>query len=184
VKVEAAALPGVLRITPTVFRDDRGFFLEWFNARAFAAAGLPTDFVQDNHSRSAAGVVRGLHYQLARPQGKLVRVTRGAVIGAAVDIRVGSPTFGRSTTFDLSDQNFGMVWIPPGFAHGFCALIDGTDVVYKCTDFYAPDDDHGVLWNDPGLAIPWPAAAARVSAKDARYLPLRAPRSDLPVYRP
>jgi len=184
VKVEVTALPGVLRIMPTVFRDDRGFFLEWFNATEFAAAGLPTAFVQDNHSRSAAGVVRGLHYQLAQPQGKLVRVTRGAVMGAAVDIRVGSPTFGRSTTFDLSDQNFGMVWIPPGFAHGFCALIDGTDVVYKCTDFYAPDDDHGVLWNDPGLAIPWPAVAARVSAKDARYLPLRAPRSDLPVYRP
>ena len=182
-KVDATALPGVLRITPTVFRDDRGFFLEWFNARAFAAAGLPTAFVQDNHSRSAAGVVRGLHYQLARPQGKLVRVTRGAVMGAAVDIRVGSPTFGRSTTFDLSDQNLGMIWIPPGFAHGFCALIDA-DVVYKCTDFYAADDDHGVLWNDPDLAIPWPAAAARVSAKDARYLPLRAPRSDLPVYRP
>jgi dTDP-4-dehydrorhamnose 3,5-epimerase len=183
VKVDATALPGVLRITPTVFRDDRGFFLEWFNARAFAAAGLPTAFVQDNHSRSAAGVVRGLHYQLARPQGKLVRVTRGAVMGAAVDIRVGSPTFGRSTTFDLSDQNLGMIWIPPGFAHGFCALIDA-DVVYKCTDFYAADDDHGVLWNDPDLAIPWPAAAARVSAKDARYLPLRAPRSDLPVYQP
>jgi len=183
VKVDATALPGVLRITPTVFRDDRGFFLEWFNARAFATAGLPTAFVQDNHSRSAAGVVRGLHYQLARPQGKLVRVTRGAVMGAAVDIRVGSPTFGRSTTFDLSDQNLGMIWIPPGFAHGFCALIDA-DVVYKCTDFYAADDDHGVLWNDPDLAIPWPAAAARVSAKDARYLPLRAPRSDLPVYRP
>jgi len=183
VKVDATALPGVLRITPTVFRDDRGFFLEWFNARTFAAAGLPTAFVQDNHSRSAAGVVRGLHYQLARPQGKLVRVTRGAVMGAAVDIRVGSPTFGRSTTFDLSDQNLGMIWIPPGFAHGFCALIDA-DVVYKCTDFYAADDDHGVLWNDPDLAIPWPAAAARVSAKDARYLPLRAPRSDLPVYRP
>ena len=182
-KVDATALPGVLRITPTVFRDDRGFFLEWFNARTFAAAGLPTAFVQDNHSRSAAGVVRGLHYQLARPQGKLVRVTRGAVMGAAVDIRVGSPTFGRSTTFDLSDQNLGMIWIPPGFAHGFCALIDA-DVVYKCTDFYAADDDHGVLWNDPDLAIPWPAAAARVSAKDARYLPLRAPRSDLPVYRP
>jgi dTDP-4-dehydrorhamnose 3,5-epimerase len=184
VKVDATALPGVLRITPTVFRDDRGFFLEWFNARAFAAAGLPTAFVQDNHSRSAAGVVRGLHYQLVQPQGKLVRVTRGAIMGAAVDIRVGSPTFGRSTTFDLSDQNLGMVWIPPGFAHGFCALTDGADVVYKCTDFYAPDDDHGIFWNDPDLAIAWPAAAARVSAKDARYLPLRAPRSDLPVYQP
>ncbi len=183
-KVEATALPGVLRVTPSVFRDDRGFFLEWFNAGAFAAAGLPTAFVQDNHSRSAAGVVRGLHYQLVQPQGKLVRVTRGAVMGVALDIRVGSPTFGRSATFDLSDENFGMVWIPPGFAHGFCALADDTDVVYKCTALFAPGDDHGVLWNDPDLGIPWPAIATRVSEKDARYLPLRAARADLPAYRP
>jgi dTDP-4-dehydrorhamnose 3,5-epimerase len=184
VKVEATELPGVLRITPTVFRDDRGFFLEWFNARAFEAAGLPTAFVQDNHSRSALGVVRGLHYQLKHPQGKLVRVVRGAVLDVAVDIRVGSPTFGRWAASELSDENHRMVWIPPGFAHGFCALTDGADVVYKCTDLYAPDDDHGILWSDPDLAIAWPAAAARVSAKDARFLPLRTPRSDLPVYQP
>jgi dTDP-4-dehydrorhamnose 3,5-epimerase len=184
VKVDATALPGVLRITPTVFRDDRGFFLEWFNARGLAAAGLPTAFVQDNHSRSALGVVRGLHYQLKHPQGKLVRVVRGAVLDVAVDIRVGSPTFGRWEASELSDENHRMVWIPPGFAHGFCALTDGADVVYKCTDFYASDDDYGILWNDPDLAIPWPAAAARVSAKDSRYLTLRAPRSDLPVYQP
>jgi dTDP-4-dehydrorhamnose 3,5-epimerase len=184
VKVERTALPGVVLVMPDVFPDDRGFFLESFNARAFAAAGLPTGFVQDNHSRSAAGVVRGLHYQLEHPQGKLVRVTRGDVMGVALDIRVGSPSFSRWATFELSDESHRMVWIPPGFAHGFCALTGGTDVVYKCTDFYAADDDHGVLWNDPDLAIPWPAAAARVSAKDAGYLPLRAPRSDLPVYQP
>lgn len=183
-RVETTVLPGVLLVTPEVFSDDRGFFLESFNARTFAAAGLPTAFVQDNHSRSAAGVVRGLHYQLEQPQGKLVRAVRGAVMGVALDIRVGSPTFGRWTTFRLDDENHCLVWIPPGFAHGFCALAEGTDVVYKCTDFYTPTDDRGVFWNDPELAIPWPAIASRVSEKDARYLPLRAPRSDLPVYRP
>ncbi len=183
-KVEPTALPGVLVVTPRVFEDGRGSFLEAFNARQFAGAGLTTTFVQDNQSRSGIGVVRGLHYQLEHPQGKLVRVVRGVVLDVAVDIRVGSPTFGRWAVSELSDENHRMVWIPPGFAHGFCALTGGADVVYKCTDFYASDDDHGVLWNDPDLAIPWPAPAARVSAKDARYLPLRAPRSDLPVYQP
>lgn len=183
-KVEGTTLPGVVIVTPRVFKDDRGFFLESFNARAFAAEGLPTGFVQDNHSRSNAGVVRGLHYQLEHPQGKLVRVVRGAAFDVVVDIRVGSPTFGRWTAAELSDRDHRMVWAPPGFAHGFCALTDGTDVVYKCTDFYAADDDHGILWSDPGLAIPWPAIAQRASGKDARYLPLRAPRSDLPTYRP
>lgn len=183
-KVDPTALPEVLVLTPRVFRDDRGFFLEAFNAREFVAAGLPTGFVQDNHSRSVAGVVRGLHYQLEHPQGKLVWVARGAVFDVAVDIRVGSPTFGRAATVELNDDEHRMVWIPPGFAHGFCALIEETDVVYKCTEPYAPNDDRGVLWNDPDLAIPWPAIARRVSAKDARYLPLRAPREDLPTYRP
>jgi dTDP-4-dehydrorhamnose 3,5-epimerase len=183
VMVERTALSGVLVLTPRVFRDDRGFFLEAFNAREFAAAGLPTGFVQDNHSRSAAGVVRGLHYQLHHEQGKLVRVTRGAVFDVVADIRVGSPTFGRWVAVELSDREHRMVWIPPGFAHGFCALVDDTDVVYKCTEFYAPDDDRGVLWSDPDLAIPWPRAAS-VSPKDAGYLPLRATRQDLPSYQP
>ncbi len=182
--VERTGLPGVLVLTPRVLRDDRGFFLEAFNAREFAAAGLPTGFVQDNHSRSAAGVVRGLHYQLDHAQGKLVRVTRGAVFDVVADIRVGSPTFGRWVAVELSDREHRMVWIPPGFAHGFCALIDDTDVVYKCTEFYAPDDDRGVLWSDPDLAIRWPAIATRASAKDAGYLPLRATRKDLPTYQP
>jgi dTDP-4-dehydrorhamnose 3,5-epimerase len=184
VKVDRTVLPGVLILTPRVFRDERGFFLEAFNARDIAAAGLPTAFVQDNHSRSAAGVVRGLHYQLEHPQGKLVRVARGAVRGVALDIRVGSPTFGQSVMVELNDEEHRMFWVPPGFAHGFCALVDGTDVIYKCTDFYVPDDERGVLWNDPDLRIPWPATAGRVSAKDARLLPLRAPRQDLPAYRP
>jgi len=184
VKVDRTALPGVLVLTPRVFHDERGFLLEAFNAREIASAGLPITFVQDNHSRSAAGVVRGLHYQLEHPQGKLVRVVRGAVFDVALDIRVGSPTFGRSVTVELNDDEHQMLWIPPGFAHGFCALVEGTDVVYKCTDFYAPDDDRGVLWSDPDLSIPWPAIADHVSAKDARYLPLRSPREDLPAYRP
>lgn len=183
-KVERTALPGVVVLTPRVFRDERGFFLEAFNAREIAAAGLPTGFVQDNHSRSAGGVVRGLHYQLDHPQGKLVRVARGAAFDVVLDIRVGSPTFGRWVTIDLDDERQQMVWVPPGFAHGFCALMDGTDVVYKCTEFYAPADERGVLWNDPDLAIPWPAIATRVSAKDASSLPLRAPRTDLPAYTP
>jgi dTDP-4-dehydrorhamnose 3,5-epimerase len=184
VKVDRTVLPGVLILTPRVFRDERGFLLEAFNARDIAAAGLPTAFVQDNHSRSAAGVVRGLHYQLEHPQGKLVRVARGAVRGVALDIRVGSPTFGQSVMVELNDEEHRMFWLPPGFAHGFCALVDGTDVMYKCTDFYLPDDERGVLWNDPDLGIPWPATAGRVSAKDALLLPLRAPRQDLPRYRP
>ena len=183
-KVERTALPGVVVLTPRVFRDERGFFLEAFNAREIAAAGLPTGFVQDNHSRSAGGVVRGLHYQLDHPQGKLVRVARGAAFDVVLDIRVGSPTFGRWVTIDLDDERQQMVWVPPGFAHGFCALMDGTDVVYKCTEFYAPADERGVLWNDPDLAIPWPAIATHVSAKDASSLPLRAPRTDLPAYTP
>ena len=183
-KVERTALPGVLLLTPRVFRDQRGFFLESYNAREIADAGIPTEFVQDNHSRSVAGVVRGFHYQLVHPQGKLIRVARGAVFDVVLDIRVGSPTFGQSSAVELDDQQQRMVWIPPGFAHGFCSLADETDVVYKCTDFYVPDDDRGVLWNDPDLAIQWPAIARTVSAKDATYLPLRASRTDLPRYQP
>jgi dTDP-4-dehydrorhamnose 3,5-epimerase len=182
VNVQPTDLPGVQLITPRVFPDERGFFLETFTAREFVAAGLPVNFVQDNHSRSAAGVVRGLHYQLAHPQGKLVFVTRGAVLDVVVDIRVGSPTFGQVVTVGLDDVDHRIVWIPPGFAHGFCSLAEGTDVVYKCTDFFAADDDHGILWNDPDLGIPWPPNAGRVSRKDAGYLPLRASRDDLPRY--
>jgi dTDP-4-dehydrorhamnose 3,5-epimerase len=167
-----------------VFSDERGFFFETFTAREFAAAGLPVDFVQDNQSRSAAGVIRGLHYQLRHPQGKLVRVARGAALDVVLDIRVGSPTFGQSVVIALDDVDHRMVWVPPGFAHGICSLAEGTDIIYKCTDFYAMDDDHGILWNDPDLAIPWPANAGRVSRKDSGYLPLRASRDDLPRYTP
>jgi dTDP-4-dehydrorhamnose 3,5-epimerase len=184
VKVETTDLPGVLLLTPRVFRDDRGFFLEAYNAREIGAAGLPTEFVQDNHSRSLAGVVRGFHYQLTHPQGKLVRVARGAIFDVVLDIRLGSPTFGQWIALELTDEQQQMVWVPAGFAHAFCCLRDDTDVIYKCTEFYSPDDEHGVLWNDPDLAIQWPAIARRASGKDANYQPLRARRTDLPRYQP
>jgi dTDP-4-dehydrorhamnose 3,5-epimerase len=156
VKVTATALPEVKLIEPRVFGDDRGFFYESWNARAFADAGLDLDFVQDNHSRSARGVLRGLHYQVNRPQGKLVRVTSGAVFDVAVDLRRSSPRFGRWVGVELSAQNKHMLWIPPGFAHGFLSLQDGTEFLYKCTDFYSPEDDRSLLWSDPAIGIDWP----------------------------
>jgi dTDP-4-dehydrorhamnose 3,5-epimerase len=182
VKVRATGLPGVLVIEPRVFRDARGFFLETFNAERFAEAGLPTEFRQDNHSRSVAGVLRGLHYQLRRPQGKLVRVVRGAVWDVAVDIRRGSPTFGRWVAEELSEENQRMLWVPPGFAHGFYTLSDVADLTYKCTDVYQPDDDRGVRWSDPTIGITWPSTAPLLSDKDRALAPLDAGRDDLPVY--
>ena len=155
-KVTATALPEVKLIEPRVFGDDRGFFYESWNARAFADAVLELDFVQDNHSRSARGVLRGLHYQVNRPQGKLVRVTSGAVFDVAVDLRRSSPRFGRWVGVELSAQNKHMLWIPPGFAHGFLSLQDGTEFLYKCTDLYSPEDDRSLLWSDPAIGIDWP----------------------------
>jgi dTDP-4-dehydrorhamnose 3,5-epimerase len=180
--VRETDLPGVKIVEPRVFGDDRGFFLESFNAARFEDLGLPTSFVQDNHSRSVRNVVRGLHYQLRQPQGKLVRVVRGAILDIAVDIRVGSPHFGRWTGVELSDENLRMLWIPPGFAHGFAVLSDVADVVYKCTALYAPDDDFGVLWSDPGLAIDWSTASPILSEKDMRYQALSPARHDLPAF--
>lgn len=151
-----------------MFGDERGFFLESWNARTFADAGLDLTFVQDNQSRSARGVLRGLHYQLAKPQGKLVRVVAGRVFDVAVDLRRKSPTFGQSFGLELSAANRRMLWVPPGFAHGFLALEDGTDFIYKCTDFYAPEEERSLLWSDPALAIPWPldGLSPIVSSKD------------------
>lgn len=149
-------LPGVLIIEPRLFTDDRGFFMESWNAKSFADAGLNMTFVQDNHSRSARGTVRGLHYQLERPQGKLVRVTAGAVFDVAVDIRRSSPHFGRWTGVMLSAANKRMLWVPPGFAHGFLVLEDDTDFLYKCTELYAAQWDRTVRWNDPEIGIAWP----------------------------
>lgn len=180
-EIRETDLPGVLLVTPRVFRDDRGFFLESFNEAAFRDAGLPTRFVQDNHSRSAKGVLRGLHYQLRSPQGKLVRVVRGRIFDVAADIRRGSATFGKWVGVTLDDSEMSGLWIPPGFAHGFCALSDNVDVTYKCTTLYAPDDERGVLWNDALLAIDWPVENPIVNARDQGYPSLRRDSPDLPA---
>lgn len=162
------ALPGVLIIEPKVFGDARGFFLESWNKASFAAAGLTMDFVQDNHSRSARGVLRGLHYQLENPQGKLVRVTQGAVFDVAVDIRRSSPHFGQWVGVELSADNHRMLWIPPGFAHGFVVLSEAADFLYKCTTLYHPPSDRSLRWNDPAIGIKWPdvGVAPQLSGKD------------------
>jgi dTDP-4-dehydrorhamnose 3,5-epimerase len=150
------SLPGVVLIEPKIHGDQRGFFMESYNRRAMAAIGIADDFVQDNHSKSGFGVLRGLHYQLAVPQAKLVRVTRGRVFDVAVDIRRGSPDFGRWAGVELSDENQLMLYIPAGFAHGFLVLSEIAEFQYKCSDFYAPEDEHGVAWNDPSIGIEWP----------------------------
>lgn len=162
-------LPGVKLITPRVFGDDRGFFLESWNAASFAAQGLDLAFVQDNHSRSARGVLRGLHFQARNPQGKLVRVTQGAVFDVAVDLRRSSPHFGHWTGHELSDANKQMLWVPPGFAHGFLVLSDTADFLYKCTTLYDAADDRGVRWNDPAIGIDWPdlGVPPTLSGKDS-----------------
>jgi dTDP-4-dehydrorhamnose 3,5-epimerase len=163
-------LPGVLIIEPKVFGDERGFFMETWNARTFAEHGLDLAFVQDNQSRSEKHSLRGLHYQIKQPQGKLVRVTNGRAFDVAVDLRRSSPTFGKWDGVELSAENKRMLWVPPGFAHGFLALEDGTDFLYKCTDFYAPEHEHAILWNDPEIGIIWPLpthAAPILSAKDS-----------------
>jgi dTDP-4-dehydrorhamnose 3,5-epimerase len=149
-------LKDALIVEPKVFGDARGFFMESWNRRTFADLGLELDFVQDNHSRSARGVLRGLHYQLKQPQGKLVRVASGSVYDVAVDLRKSSPTFGRHVGVELSAENQRMFWVPPGFAHGFLVLSESADFLYKATDYYAPEYERAILWNDPDLAIDWP----------------------------
>jgi dTDP-4-dehydrorhamnose 3,5-epimerase len=185
VKINHTELPGVLVLGPRVFRDDRGFLYEAFNADVFArlaAEGLPRGFVQDNHSRSTERVLRGLHYQLRHPQGKLVTCVRGTIFDVAVDVRVGSPTFGRWVGVTLSGDEPRHVWIPEGFAHGFCALSPVADVLYKCTAPYVADDDHGVLWSDESIGIRWPVSDPITSPKDQRYPMLDPTRTDLPGY--
>jgi dTDP-4-dehydrorhamnose 3,5-epimerase len=168
-KVTPTKLPGVLLLEPKVFGDSRGFFLESFNQKAFdEATGTHYDFVQDNHSRSARGVLRGLHYQVRQAQGKLVRVVNGAVFDVAVDLRRSSPTFGQWVGFELSSEGGKQLWIPPGFAHGFMVLSETADFLYKTTDYYAPQHERCVAWNDPELAIEWPAGMTpQLSAKDS-----------------
>ena len=180
--VRETGLPGVLVVEPRVFGDDRGFFLETFSTRSLRETGIPQSFVQDNHSRSSKGVLRGLHYQLADPQGKLVHVARGRIFDVAVDIRVGSPTFGRWFGIELNDENLFSLWIPPGFAHGFCTVSDVADVIYKCTSLYDSSDDRGVAWNDPRIGIEWPVDEPVVSAKDAKHEGLSESRGDLPRF--
>jgi dTDP-4-dehydrorhamnose 3,5-epimerase len=168
-KVTPAAIPDVLIIEPKVFGDSRGFFYESFNQKAFnEATGTNNQFVQDNHSRSAMGVLRGLHYQIQQPQGKLVRVVRGAVFDVAVDIRRSSPTFGRWVGIELSEENHKQLWVPAGFAHGFFVLSATADFLYKTTDYYSPTHERCIAWDDPALAIDWPLTTPpQVSAKDA-----------------
>ncbi|MFO1120507.1 MAG: dTDP-4-dehydrorhamnose 3,5-epimerase [Rhodospirillales bacterium] len=165
-------LPGVLMIEPKVFGDARGFFLETYHQLRYANAGIEATFVQDNHSRSSRGVLRGLHYQMRHPQGKLVSVVTGEVFDVAVDLRRGSPCFGRWFGCVLSADNHRQLWIPPGFGHGFCTVSDSADFIYKCTDYYHPEDEGGVLWNDPQLAIEWPIEHPALSAKDAAFPPM------------
>jgi dTDP-4-dehydrorhamnose 3,5-epimerase len=181
-KVTPTAHPEVLLIEPAVFRDARGYFLETFHADRYRAAGLPVDFVQDNHSHSSAGVLRGLHYQLRHPQGKLVRVVTGRVYDVAVDIRRGSPRFGQWTGIELSSDNHRQLYVPPGFAHGFCVLSETVDFLYKCTDVYVPGDEYGIAWNDPELGIDWPVVDYVLSDKD-RMLPGLRDSANLPEYR-
>lgn len=167
-------IPGPLIIEPTVFGDDRGFFMESWNAADFAAAGLDLNFVQDNHSRSQKGVLRGMHFQNPQPQGKLVRVVRGAVFDAVVDLRRSSLTFGNWTGVVLSSENKRMFWVPEGFAHGFLTLEDDTDFLYKCTALYNPENESSLAWDDPTVGIEWPLEGIelKLSAKDTAGVPL------------
>ncbi len=160
------AIPEVVRVEPDVFRDDRGFFLETYQTRKYGTAGLPETFVQDNHSFSTQGTLRGLHAQLRRPQGKLIRAILGEIFDVAVDIRPGSPTFGHWVSAVLSGENHHQLYVPPGFAHGFCVTSETAHVQYKCTELYEKDDEIAVLWNDPAIGISWPAAAPLLSPRD------------------
>lgn len=159
----------LVMLEPRVFTDNRGHFLELFQAERYLEYGIPERFVQDNFSYSTKGVLRGLHYQLGRPQGKLVGVLQGLVFDVAVDIRTGSPTFGRYTGIVLSSENYRQVYIPEGFAHGFCVLSDSATVLYKCTDYYIPREERGIRWDDPFLNIPWPVPTPVLSEKDGTY---------------
>ncbi len=182
-KISETRLPGVLLIEPDIFGDHRGFFLETWNKRRYQEAGLDRDFVQDNLSLSRHGILRGLHYQWPQPQGKLVQVLRGAVFDVAVDIRQGSPTFGQWVGYELTAENHLQLFIPEGFAHGFCVISDQALFSYKCTDLYNPATEHGLLWNDPDIQIDWPVSEPLLSEKDSAALALRdIPRPDLPTF--
>ena len=173
-KFVPTAIPEEILIEPRVFSDARGFFFESWNKRDFAEAGIDAEFVQDSHSRSVKGVLRGLHYQIRQPQGKLIRVAAGEIFDVAVDIRRSSPTCGRHVAVRLSADTHKMLWLPPGFAHGFCVLSDHAEILYKQTAYYAPEHERSMLWNDPELSIDWPFAGTPVlSEKDKVGLPFR-----------
>jgi len=176
-------VPGVVIIEPDVHRDGRGFFLETYHQGRYREAGIQGPFVQDNHSHSLQGTLRGLHVQVRRPQGKLVRAVQGEMFDVAVDIRRGSPSFGRWLGARLSGDNFRQLYIPPGFAHGFCVLSADVHVEYKCTDFYDPTDELAVAWNDPEIGIVWPMADPALSEKDRTAPPLARMHDRLPIYR-
>lgn len=180
--ISTTSLGEVIIITPKIFHDSRGFFLESFHASNFAAAGITASFVQDNHSRSKRGVLRGLHYQIEQPQGKLVSVMRGRIFDVAADIRVSSPTYGKWVGVILDDVKRNALWIPPGYAHGFCALSEDVDVVYKCTDYYNPRGERGIRWDDPTLSVEWPIKNPLVSEKDGEYPLLSSGLNELPMY--
>ena len=167
-KVEKTKLDGVLVLQPQIFEDERGFFLESFNKFDYKEVGINFDFVQDNHSHSSKGVLRGLHFQRTRPQGKLVRVVKGEVFDVAVDLRKDSSTFGQWEAIILTEKNKTQFWVPPGFAHGFLVLSESADFEYKCTDYYNPHDELSLLWSDPDLDIPWPITNPKLSKKDAK----------------
>jgi len=183
IKTRPTELHGVHIITPELFRDSRGFFMETYNQKKYRVIGLDRTFVQDNYSHSCCGTIRGLHYQLKYPQAKLVSVIWGEIYDVAVDIRVGSPTFGKWVGQVLSENNRCQLFIPEGFAHGFCVLSNRADVMYKCTKFYDKDDDYGILWSDPSIGIEWPRIDPIVSEKDLSLSPLAdIARNLLPVY--
>lgn len=172
-KAIPTAIPEVLLLEPKVFGDERGYFYESWNRRTFAELGIAADFVQDNHSKSQKNVLRGLHYQIEHAQGKLIRVTAGSVYDVAVDLRRSSPSFGRWVGFTLSAEDKRMAWIPPGFAHGFCVTSDSAEFLYKTTDYWSPQHERTLLWNDPQLAIPWPLTGEPLlAAKDVAGQPL------------
>jgi dTDP-4-dehydrorhamnose 3,5-epimerase len=175
-KVSPTSIPDILLIEPQVFSDERGFFIETYQARKFAELGIPDAFVQDNHSGSRQGTLRGLHYQIRQAQGKLVRVVVGEVFDVAVDLRRKSPTFRNWMGMTLSEENMSQLWIPPGFAHGFYVLSEWAEMIYKATDFYAPSSERTLLWNDPEIGIEWPLADGvelLISTRDSQGLPLR-----------
>jgi len=182
-KVIKKYLGGVLLIEPDMFKDERGFFMETYHLKKYKECGIDSIFVQDNHSHSKRSILRGLHYQLHRPQGKLVYVLSGEIYDVAVDIRHGSPTFGQWAGIHLSGKNKRQLFVPAGFAHGFCVLSETADVIYKCTDFYASDDEGGILWSDSTLSIDWPAKTPILSKKDSQNPSLdKIPKHHLPVY--